>query len=486
MNMMSTKAARRSYENFGGNQKWTAKSYQPNTEAEILDILDRHSKGQVRPIGSLHSWSSVAASSGATVDMSSFDSVETFQRDGETLARVGAGATLQETLDTLHEKTDVTLPTLGAIKKQTVSGAVSTATHGSGKPSLSHFVEGMKVAAYDPETGKPKIFKYTDGEKLRAARCGLGTQGVILSLDLRTTPKYLVEETTVQHPDLTSVLSTYDENPLTQFILVPYRWDYMAFERNPVPQRERTWGEKAFAKVSKAFNTVGVDVLWHALMKGSLMVGDKAVKNLLKLTPHLMMKDRTRIDEAEEVLTLKHDLFQHEEMELFLPEDKLEQSVDVLTYATQVFAGEDVEAPPEVEKALKSAGMFEELQENKGSYTQHYPFFFRKIQPEDAMISMASGDKSYFSCSVFTYNAPDDRENYGKYCSFLARCLHKMSDARPHWGKHFPLEKEQIEKVYPELPRFRELARETDPNGVFRNQYTERVLGLKAGDSSTP
>jgi len=54
-------------------------------------------------------------------------------------------ALLQDLLDRLHAMTDRTLPTLGVIKRQTISGAVSTGTHGSGRPSLSHFVTGVRI-----------------------------------------------------------------------------------------------------------------------------------------------------------------------------------------------------------------------------------------------------------------------------------------------------------------------------------------------------
>lgn len=97
------------------------------------------------------------------------------------------------------------------------------------------------------------------------------------------------------------------------------------------------------------------------------------------------------------------------------------------------------------------------------------------------MISMASGSESYFSCSVFTYNEPEDRKAYGDFCSWLARATHKMSGARLHWGKHFPLGASEMANVYPELDKFKGLAQAVDPNGVFRNQYTDRVLGLAPG-----
>jgi xylitol oxidase len=52
----------------------------------------------------------------------------------------------------------------------------------------------------------------------------------------------------------------------------------------------------------------------------------------------------------------------------------------------------------------------------------------------------------------------------------------RLFPARLHWGKYFPLSNLDIEGVYPRLPEFRALCRQVDPNGVFRNEFTERVI----------
>jgi xylitol oxidase len=51
-------------------------------------------------------------------------------------------------------------------------------------------------------------------------------------------------------------------------------------------------------------------------------------------------------------------------------------------------------------------------------------------------------------------------------------------EARPHWGKVFAAGGDVIAPRYPRLDDFRDLARRSDPDGRFRNAWTERVLGL--------
>src|SRR5687767_8073092 len=104
--------------NFGGNQRWHTQRYQPASETEVLDILARHSPGNVRVLGAGHSWSSIAADADVTLDLSKLDTVEPFERDGEHFVRVGAGCRLKSLLARLHGATDRTLPTLGAVTQQ--------------------------------------------------------------------------------------------------------------------------------------------------------------------------------------------------------------------------------------------------------------------------------------------------------------------------------------------------------------------------------
>lgn len=465
--------------NFGGNQTWEARYYEPKGEQEVLDILDLHAGEQIRPIGSKHSWSAAAATNGVGLRMNHFQGVQPFEKDGKHFVRVGAGTQLKNLLKSLHGQTERTLPTLGAITEQTISGATATGTHGSGKSSISHYIAGMRVAAYDPKTGKAAIREITGGDELKAARCGLGRMGVVLSMDLETVPKYHVSETVRQKSDLEDVLQSYEQFPLSQFTLFPHSWKYLAWERKSEPATELSLVQKAKAKALHLFNTVAVDVLYHAALKGAVWTGSPALlKGFMKLSPSLVMKDVTRTDEAPNVLTLKHDLFRHEEMEAFVPQSRLAEAVDVLKYATQVFSGEKVAAPPEVEKKLREIGMWDELASKQGSYVHHYPFYFRRVLPDDTLISMtASNQEPAFSISLFNYEAPEDREKYYDFCSFMARSLNQLCGARLHWGKHNPLGKEQLGPLYPELDKFNAIAGQHDPHGSFRNGYTDKVLG---------
>jgi hypothetical protein len=463
--------------NFGGNQTWRSRTHRPGSDQEVLGILQRHAHEQIRPMGSAHSWSNIAACAGVSLDMAAFDEVHAHETGGEKRVRVGAGCTLQRLLERLHAAGDQTLPTLGVIKRQTIAGAISTGTHGSGRQSLSHFVAGARVAAYDG-AGQPQIFEYRDGDALRAVRCGLACTGIILSVDLRTVPKYRVEEKLVLHKTLGEVLGRYADWPLTQFSLLPYGWDYLVFERRQL--HAGPIGYKAL--LFRWYNAVWVDRFIHQCIRLSAWLGSRAVKALLRTAPWFLIKGVSRIDDAEQVLTMGHDLFRHEEMELFVPESRLTDVVEILRVAIEVFAGGDAPVSAPIEAKLRALGLYDELLRLRGSYTLHYPLFFRRVLADDTLISMtASTTEPYYSVGVFSYFPPQKRNAYYAFCGWLARCMFALAGARLHWGKNFPLGFAETARMYPRMEAFRQFCVQRDPAGVFRNTYTERVLGLAPG-----
>ena len=434
-------SAPRTLTNFGGNQTWQARYYRPRNEADVLEILNRHSQEHVRPLGAGHSWSGVVVSPDVALDMSAFDHVRPFEKNGAAFVDVGAGCRLQNLLDRLHATTDQTLPTVGAIKRQTISGAMSTGTHGSGKPSLSHYVASVRLAAYDATTGKAKIFEFREGNPLKAARCALGCMGVILSLELETVKTYMVEETVAWHQTLDEVLALYPECPLTQFILVPYRWAYVAWERKAVEQRTRVARESLKAWLFRIYSTVWIDVAFHLLLKTAVALGPSALKVLFHLLPYLLITQIRRVDDAEHVLTLAHQYFRHEEMELFVPKSRLHEVIRFLRAATEVFAGGTSAVSEDIETKLNLHQLHGDLIRNAGTYVQHYPFFFRRVLPEDTLISMVSRTEEPYSLNFRVHLSPPGTTPTLLRLLRLARARDEQAVRRPAaLGQAFPFE----------------------------------------------
>ena len=477
---------------FGGNIRFTPRHvYAPTTEAEVLEILDRHAQGKIRVVGAMHSWSPVVVCEDAVVDLRHFDSVEIqSDADGNTWAHVGAGCRIKHLLQKLHALGDVTMPSLGLITEQAIAGAISTATHGSGRHSLSHYVDELRVAAYDPATGKACIYTWNQGPELLAARCALGCMGVILRVRFRCVPKYEVAETIVACADLDDALAGEGEFPLQQVYLVPHLWAYFAQRRCVTPEfRSR---RSLSAKLYRAWWFCNIDVGLHLVIKTlvSILRSPALTRFFFRhVLAKLILKNVTVTDHSDKMLVMEHELFRHLEIEIFVPARHVRAAADFVQAVVQVFDGA---TPAEQSLArLVTIGMTEELEANRGTFTHHYPITFRRVLPDETMISMTGGnapspptplpggegssEEPWYAISLITYVEPRDR--FFAMASFLARSMARLFEARLHWGKYFPLEHADVAARYPRLADFNVSCRRVDPHGVFRNSFIERIVG---------
>lgn len=463
--------------NFGRNIRFQPGEYTaPKSEGELLELLARYRDGTIRVVGSRHSWNRGLVSEDLLLNLKHFDDVSVETDDaGETTVSAGGGCTISRILRTLRRR-GLTLPSIGAITKQTVAGAISTGTHGSGRHSLSHYVKSVRVAAFDEQSGEPTIYEWKDGIELLAARCALGCTGIILRVEFPAIAEYCVAETVRRFETVEEVLAHEADHPLQQFILVPHEWRFYVQQMCPADEEEC---QGAAAWLFRALQFFGVDLGFHLLVK--LMVsplGTSAVTRgfYRKVFPRLLVLDRQVIDRYDKVLTFKHHLFRHIEMEAFVPARHLADVLPVVRHVIEVFDGaRDAGDGPAADR-LRDIGMLDELRSHRGEETFHYPLFLRRVLPDDTLISMAAGDEPRYTISFFCYRKQCTA--YDRLTTFVARCLSRLYGVRLHWGKHIPLGGEELQSLYPRLSEFREVCRRVDPQGVFRNAFVRDMLGF--------
>jgi FAD/FMN-containing dehydrogenase len=467
--------------NFGGNIQFIPQHrHAPSTEAEVLQLLDEHADGKVRVVGALHSWSPGVVTDGAVIDLCHFNHVTVEQcPNGEVWATAGGGCRIKHLLREVHAKSEATLPSLGLITEQTIAGAIATGTHGSGKHSLSHYIDEIRIAAYDHQTGKARVYVWNEGTELQAARCSLGCLGIILSVRFRCVPKYDVAETITPCAAIDEVLQLERKSPLQQFFLIPHRWSYFVQQRQAVTPAVPPTRSLA-ARLYRAYWFIWLDIGFHLVLKllASVLRRPAAIRWFYrKALGLLVLQNRTVIDSSDRMLVMEHELFKHLEIEIFVPMAHVRHAAAFVREIITVFDDGAKTLDAEVRAALERIGMLETLLQQRGTFTHHYPITFRRVLPDDTLISMSSGSgEPYYAISFITYVEP--REQFYALASFLANSMTALFDARLHWGKYFPLTYMATERVYPHLALFRQLCRKLDPRGVFRNEFTDRVLGF--------
>lgn len=460
--------------NFGGNIRFRPRNqYLPRDEEDVLRILDEHRTGTIRVIGAGHSWNGGIETSGALVDLRHFRRIQ-IHPDRRRVS-VGAGCRIAELLAHLARR-GLTLPSIGLIARQTVAGATATGTHGSGRHSMSHYVESMRIACYG-KGGEAEVRRVDSGEALRAVRCSVGALGVVLEVTLKCVPQYYVRERCVWRSDLDAVLDNETAAPLQQFYLIPHTWAYLEHERSVAPDNRRS----GIAVLYRAYWLIVIDVLLHLGIKvtASLLRSRRLVDLIYRRLLPVCIFPKWRVtDRSYRQLLMRHDLFRHLEMEAFVPREKLRPALAVVSDILRAADNADYEVSAGVHDRIRSLDLEDALENIRGSYSHHYPICVRRVRPDDTLISMSSCHgverRDWYAISLITFTEP--RLPFQNVARFLATTMVRTLGARLHWGKWDPLDARQIEDSYPGIAAFRAICARFDPQGVFRNQFLEEAL----------
>ncbi len=463
-------------QNFGRNLRFKPKHiYSPNNRVELIDILQKHNSGKIRVVASKHSWSGLIETEDVLIDMSHFDYVRVQEKNHETSVTVGAGCKVKHLLAELSRK-GLTIPSVGLIAEQTIAGATATGTHGSGKHSLSHYIESLQLACFD-ETGKSaQIVNITEGESLEAARCSLGCLGVVVEVTLTCIPQYFVQEKSTFCKSIEEVLVLEKQAPLQQFFMMPQSWYFFAQERLVSPELRR----RGFAAIYRIYWFLVIDLGMHLVMKllVSILRSRRSVHIFFRsIVPSLVFQNWVVTDRSDRALVMKHELFRHLELEAFVVRSRVIEAASFVKDILQYADNSNHQLSELTIERLQKTQLLDSLSSIKGRFTHHYPICFRRVLPDDTLISMASGtSEDWYAISFITYQEP--RDEFHALATFLANSMFELFQARIHWGKWFPQNSEQLNQLYPKMDRFRDVCSRYDPNGVFRNRFIEEKLGF--------
>lgn len=464
--------------NFGGNIHFRPRRlFEPETEDELLTLLRLHRSGCIRVIGARHSWSDVIVSNDTVIDMRKFCNVAVAEVADGFQVTVGAGCRIKDLLAALNQQ-GLTLPALGLITEQSIAGAIATGTHGSGRHSLSHYIQQIRIACFPDGNDEPRIVDLRGGSNeaeidLQAARCSLGCLGVVVSVTLPCVAQYNVVEQAAFGDSVEEMLAFEARSPLQQFFLVPHRWSYMAQERAAATEPRGGW-----AGLYRVYWYCLIDIGLHLAIKlaAAWLRSRLLVRFFFRRLVLSLIFPRWRVvDRSDRMLVMEHELFRHLELEAFVPAGQIVPAARFVELVLKQAAGESVSVPAEVEQQLRDAELWNDFNALAGRYLHHYPVCFRKVLRDNTLLSMASGeDHAWYAISFITY--VQSRDRFYEMATFLARSLRVLHRGRIHWGKWFPLDAAAVEQMYPQRDQFLAVCRRFDPQGVFANEFVRRTL----------
>lgn len=430
---------RRGWRNWAGDERCHPLAVErPASRDELCRLIGAATAAgrRVRAVGSGHSFNDIALGDGVLVDLGRLDRVLAADPPSGRV-KVEAGIVLGD-LNRRLDGLGLAFENLGDIDRQTLAGAISTGTHGTGARfrGISAQVEAIELILADG--GSLELTAASSPDGFRAAQVGLGALGVIYAVTVRTVPAYTIRRVDRPRP-LGETLARVDE--------LSSRFDHFEFyvfphtERALCRESERTADQPSPRSRARVYAQEVVLENWlgqiFALAARRLPT---QVPRLARIAARGLGKS-TKVDRSFEVFASERRI-RFTEMEYAVPRSAAREAV---------------------ERVLEVAGR-RELQVG-------YPIEVRFSAPDDALLSTAYGRDT---CYVAVHQ--DRRLDWEAYFRAVEEIMAAYG-GRPHWGKRHFQTAASLASLYPEWSRFRDVRERLDPEGAFANAYTERVLG---------
>lgn len=418
-----------------------ARRYWPRTAGAIAEAVKEAGAAglTVRALGSGHSFTPAAATSGAAIDLSGWTGVISAD-SGSRLVTVRSGTTIRE-LNAALAALGLAMPNLGDIDAQTISGAISTGTHGTGARlgGIATAVAALELVLADGSVVSCSAEQRPD--LFTAARVGLGALGVVSTVTLRCVPAFdlAADERPMR---LGEVLARFGEfaagNDHFEFYWFPYG-------KNALVKRNKRIGERDAAppRMPAWRRFLEYEVMENAAF-GALCRTGRAVPALIKPLNRLAaasLSKRSYSAPSHEVFVTSRRV-RFVESEYAVPRESLSDVLAELRAAVPRLA-----------------------------HPVMFPVEVRVAAADDIWLSTAYGrDTAYVA--IHQYVGLPYQEYFRAFESITATV-----GGRPHWGKMHTLDAERLGELYPRFADFLRVRDETDPERRFANPYLERVLG---------
>jgi L-gulono-1,4-lactone dehydrogenase len=405
-------------------------------DALRTEVLRARADGsRIRVVGSGHSYSDVALAPETQLSLSNLNRVEHVDRD-RGLVRVQGGITLRRLRHELSRH-GLAFANMGDIDCQSLAGALSTGTHGTGQhaPAFASQITALQLMLADGSL--LEISQDSEPDIFRAAQVSLGALGIITGVTLRAVPMYTLCR--VQHlitNDQALALMENLPNHIERFTIyfMPYTGQAVLSAMHPVPlvaapQRARNW-VRDMIKVN-----------------GVLRLAGRAARHVPRAVPRLnrafvkTMNTEARVDRYDNILLTPIHV-RHDNIEYAIPVEHAAAGARAMLTA--------------IEKTKPAVALPAEMRFSPREEAWLHPQYGR--------------DTAWIGGAVHTGVSIDE-------CWRLVEQDFLKWGGRPHWGKWHTLCAEQLAQLYPMWTRFQDVRSHLDPEGLFGSPSIDRLLG---------
>jgi L-gulonolactone oxidase len=406
----------------------------PRNTQEVVDLVKTGRK--IRCIGTGHSWSELAPTDDILMATDSLNRILSINNITNT-ATIQAGAKL-ENLNTELWAQGYSFSNLGSIARQSLAGAISTATHGSGInfQVLASQVTNFKLVNTAGEI--VVIDKVADADLFNSAIISLGSLGIVTEMTIKIDPKFLLHERSGLmdfEEACDNILDLVNEHNHIKMWWFPHTDKMMVYRYNRTYEPiDDTWFRQKFMDewVSVYFYRF---MLWWGNRKPSRR---KKINNrfLVGLVPEI-----NRIERSYNVFNV--------------PEPPLHRETEWSF---------DIKLTPTLLREYRN------MVEDKG-HLINFIQEIRFVKGDDFSLSPCYGRDSVY---VGAYNA-DDR-GWDELLADFEENIGVKYEGRPHWGKEFNVGTEYLKSVYPKWKDFETVRKEMDPEGQFMNPMLNNIF----------
>jgi FAD-linked oxidoreductase len=329
---------------------------------------------------------------------------------------------------------------LGDIDAQTIAGATSTGTHGTGLGFRGLAAQLVAVTLVTADGSVLTVSETENPELLPAVRLGLGALGVIVDVTVQCVPAFLLHAVEKPEP-LASVVDNFEARAAAadhfEFYWFPHTETVLTKTNTRLP------ADAPLQPLGTARRWLDDTLLANGVFAVTCAVGRAApvvVPSINRVATRLT-GNREFTDLSTSVFTTQRSV-RFREMEYALPLAAVPQAVR------------------DIRQLITSRG-----------WKISFPIEVRAAASDNLWMSTAYGRATGY-IAVHRYW----REDYREYFAAVERIMRQFG-GRPHWGKIHTLNSTTLAQLYPHNQDFVALRDRLDPDRVFANPHLTRILG---------
>lgn len=416
----------------------------PATIDEVSELVKEAARlrKKVRVVGAGHSFTRLAQTDEWLVSLDLLSGIVELDEKQMTVTAFGGTRLFQigEELGRLGFAQE----NLGDINVQSIAGAISTGTHGTGMGFGNVSSQVLEITLVTAAGEVMTISEAMNESYFKASLVSLGSLGIIVKVKLRIikAPIYEYKSEKVHFSKLMEDLDFYiDSNRHFECYLFPF-------------------SDLVQTKTMNITNQAPQRLTFHHL-------GNLIVENYLFYLLSEMCRWFPKTTQFISRLS-----------------SKAVSSTSIAAHSYELFATPRKVKFNEIEYCIPVEHMKAALQEirdciERKQYEVHFPIECRTVKADDIWLSPSYQRNSAYIAFHMYKGMP-----YEEYFRDMEAIMQKY-EGRPHWGKMHKREHPELVAMYPRFADFLKVRKELDPDGMFLNEYLQELFVWEEAEEKT-